>query len=292
MDRRHRRPLSGRQARLANRGAGFTLPGMTYAFLGAGKMATAMIEGMLRAGVCGADGIVAACPERALLDGLRASTGVRVTTSNAEAAGAGGVVLVCVKPGEVSAALAQAGDVLRGRLVVSIAAGVTLRRLAEAAVGCRVVRAMPNTPATVGLSATAYACGEGVTDADRAVVDGLFRAIGEVFPVEEEHLDAVTGLSGSGPAYFFRVVEALADAGVAVGLSADLAMRLAVATMRGAAELACVSGRPPAELREMVTSPGGTTAAGLAVLEERGVPAALRDAVAAAAARSRELSGG
>jgi pyrroline-5-carboxylate reductase len=265
---------------------------MTYAFLGAGKMATALIEGMLRAGLCAAEGITAACPEPELLEALKSSTGVRVTTSNREAAAACDVVLVCVKPGLVAEALSQAGDGLRGKLVVSIAAGVTLEKLRAAAAGSRVVRAMPNTPATVGFSATAFACGEGVTSADRGIVEGLFGAVGEVFAVDEDRLDAVTGLSGSGPAYFFMVVEALAAGGVSCGLPADLAMRLAVATLRGAAELAVAGGRNVTELREMVTSPGGTTAAALALLRERGVDVALGEAVAAAAARSKELSRG
>jgi pyrroline-5-carboxylate reductase len=264
---------------------------MKYAFLGAGRMASAIIQGMLRAKVCDAADIIAACPDADLLQNLRDTTSVNISDSNAQAASAAPVVVLCVKPQDAAKALSQCGESLKGKLVISIAAGLDLETLRHHCPGARIVRAMPNTPAIVGSSATAYACGPSTTKEDQDQANLVFSSIGEVYPVEEKLLDAVTGLSGSGPAYIFLVIEALADGGVASGLPRKLAQDLAVQTVLGSARLAKETAEHPAILREMVTSPGGTTAAALGELENRGVRAAFSQAVRAAERRAKELSG-
>ena len=264
---------------------------MKYAFLGAGRMASAIIQGMLRANVCEPSDIVAACPEPDLLQSLRDATSIKVVSDNAEAAAKAEVLVLCVKPQDAAKALKQTGEALKNKLLVSIAAGLSLDTLQKLAPGARVVRAMPNTAAIVGRSATAYAAAADTTPKDRELAESVFSSIGEVYPVEEKLLNAVTGLSGSGPAYVFLMIEALSDGGVSCGLPRKLAQDLAIQTVLGAAELAKATSEHPAVLREMVTSPGGTTAAALTELENRGVRAAFIEAVRAAERRSGELAG-
>jgi pyrroline-5-carboxylate reductase len=205
------------------------------------------------------------------------------------------VVVIAVKPEAVGTVLAEAaegGAKLESPLWISIAAGVTLSRLASSLPsGTRIVRAMPNTPALVRAGATAL-CGNAETDeADRGVASALFDAVGTVWwAPSEDLLNAVTGLSGSGPAYVFLLLEALGDAGVRVGLPRDAAYQLAFQTVYGAAKLAVESGEHPGVLKDRVTSPGGTTIAGMERLEAGGVRAAIYAAVEAATQRSRELS--
>jgi pyrroline-5-carboxylate reductase len=226
-----------------------------------------------------------------MLQGLQDSTAVRVTTSNEKAAKEAPIVLLCVKPHEAATAIEQAGAGVDGKLLISIAAGLTLGTLEKMAPRCRVIRAMPNTPALVGCGATAFATGPTATGADEVSAEAIFASVGVVSQVQEKLLDAVTGLSGSGPAYIFLIIEALTDGGVSCGLPSNLARRLAIQTVLGAAELAKETGEHPAILREMVTSPGGTTAAALAELEQHGVRSAFIQAVQAANRRSKELSG-
>lgn len=263
---------------------------MKYAFLGAGKMASAIIQGMLRGGECGAADIVAACPEPELLAGLMDTTSVRGVASNEEAAAGAEVVILCVKPADAAAAIWQAGAGLDGKLLISIVAGVPIDSLKELAPTCRIIRAMPNAAAMVGRSATAFAADEGATAADRAVAESVFSRIGTVYPVQEKMLNAVTGLSGSGPAYIYLVIEALSDGGVAAGLPRKLSLDLAVQTVAGAAEMVAATSEHPAILREMVTSPAGTTIAGLAELENRSVRSAFIEAVCTATGRAQELA--
>ena len=264
---------------------------MTYAFLGAGKMALALIHGMLRAKLCGASDILVSSRSKPGLENLVAATAVRGVTSNAEAVHGADVVILCVKPTDALKALTDAGSDWNGKLLVSVVTGLPISRLREAAPGSRVIRSMPNTAAMVGKSATALASESGVSRKDLATVEKIFKAVGEVFSVNEGQLDAVTGLSGSGPAYIYLVLEALSDGGVACGLPRKLALDLAIQTVQGAAEMVASTKEHPAVLREMVTSPGGTTIAALASLEKAAVRSAFIDAVKAAAARSRELSG-
>lgn len=264
---------------------------MKFAFLGAGRMASAIIQGMLRANVCAPSDIVAACPEPDLLQNLRDATAIPILTDNAAAVENAQAVILCVKPQDAATAIRQTGTALHGKLLISIAAGLSLETLQTLCPASRVIRAMPNTAAMVGRAATAYAAAQGILESDRQLADLVFSSIGEVYPVEEKQLDAVTGLSGSGPAYVFLMLEALADGGVLCGLPRKLALDLAIQTVLGAAELAKATSEHPAVLREMVTSPGGTTAAALAVLEQRGTRSAFLEAVRAAERRSRELAG-
>ncbi len=203
------------------------------------------------------------------------------------------VVLLAVKPQQMGALMAELAPVARPEtLWVSVAAGVSLATLRGGLGSERVVRVMPNTPALIGEGMVCFAGPEGLAEEDRRAVAALLAPLGRVQEVEEAQMDAVTGLSGSGPAYAFLVIEALAEAGIAEGLAAPLATELAAQTLRGAATLALESEDHPAVLRQQVTSPGGTTARGLAALEAGGARAALAAAVHAATARSRELGGG
>jgi pyrroline-5-carboxylate reductase len=217
---------------------------------------------------------------------------VRVVPSPAWATADADVVVVAVKPGDVLAALeACATSLPEGALVLSIAAGVPLATI-EGVVGTRpVVRAMPNTGALVGKGAAAIAAGTYAGEPDLALAERVLGAVGTVERVPEAHLDAVTGLSGSGPAYVFLLAEALTEAGVLVGLPRPTADALVRQTLLGAATLLAETGEAPEALRAAVTSPGGTTAAGLQALETHGFRAAVLDAVEAATARSRELGG-
>jgi pyrroline-5-carboxylate reductase len=256
---------------------------MTYAFLGAGKMALALVHGMLRAKVCGAADILVSSRSRPGLENFVAATAVRPMASNAEAVAAADLVVLCVKPTDALKAVRDGGADWSGKILVSVATGLKIGALQEAAPGARVIRAMPNTAAMVGKSATALAADARASGKDIAAAQKIFGAVGSVFPVAENHLDAVTGVSGSGPAYIYLVMEALSDGGVACGLPRKLALDLAVQTIQGAAEMVASTQEHPAVLREMVTSSGGTTIAALGVLEKQ--------AVRAAAARSKELSG-
>lgn len=260
------------------------------AILGGGRMGEALLAGLLDAGYDPTAVAVAEqhAPRREEL-GTRAP-GVRIGPSAAWAVADARVVVVAVKPGDVAGVLEGARDALPAdALVVSIAAGVTIADLEAAAPGRPVVRAMPNTPAVVRRGATVIAGGSRATDDDLATAERLLAHVGIVARVPEHLLDAVTGLSGSGPAYVFLVVEALTEAGVLNGLPRDLAERLVAQTVLGAAELLVASDEGPEALRAQVTSPGGTTAAGLRALEARSVRAAFLEAVTDATERSREL---
>jgi pyrroline-5-carboxylate reductase len=259
------------------------------ALLGGGKMGEALLGGLLDAGWdAGALAVAEVDADRRRVLEER-FPGIRVAPSPAWAVSDAEVVVVAVKPGDVTTALEQSLPSLGADvLVLSIAAGVRLATV-EAVVGERpVVRAMPNTAALVGRAATAIAAGRHATEAHLALAERVLGAVGVVVRVPETHLDAVTALSGSGPAYVFLVAEALIDAGVLTGLPRPVAETLTRETLLGAATLLADHESPEA-LRAAVTSPGGTTAAGLHVLEQRGVRAAILDAVRAAAARSREL---
>jgi pyrroline-5-carboxylate reductase len=273
------------------------LADLRIGFVGGGAMAEALIAGLVAAGVPAAR-LAVADPVAARRDHLAKRFGLRVTASNAEVVADSDIAVLAVKPGLVTGvlgALASASKASAGRpLWLSIAAGVPLRRLSGALpTGTRIVRAMPNTPALVRAGATALVAGEACSADDRARARQLFETVGAVWEAPAEGLlDAVTGLSGSGPAYVFVFLEALSDAGVRVGLPRDAASLLACHTVLGAARLALETGRHPAQLKDQVTSPGGTTIAGLERLEAGGLRAAVYEAVAAATARSRELGEG
>jgi len=270
--------------------------GERVGFIGAGAMGEALAGGLLAAGVP-AGQLVAADPDPARRKAVAERLAIRTTADAAEAVEASDVVVIAVKPSVVAGALAALRGLGEAALVrplwVSIAAGIPLRALAAALpAGARIVRAMPNTPALVRAGATAFVANDAARPDDRSAARRLFEAVGYVWEAgHEAQLDAVTGLSGSGPAYVFVFLEALADAGVAAGLPRDAAYQLAFHTVHGAAKLALESGRHPGSLKDQVTSPGGTTIAGLERLEAGGFRAALYAAVDAATRRARELGG-
>ncbi len=256
-------------------------------------MATALAQGFLRAGLVTPSDLVASDVEPAAREQFGRLTGARTSGDNSEVTAAA-TVFIAVKPQQVDGVIGDLREALGTRpLVVSIAAGVTLARLQAAlAPGARVVRVMPNTPALVGCSATAFALGSHSRPEDAAWVQQLFESVGVAFAVKEPLLDAVTGLSGSGPAYGYLMIEALSDGGVAAGLPRDIATRLAAQTLLGAARMVLETGQHPGALKDQVTSPGGTTIDGLHELEKAGVRAGLINAVRAAADKSRRLGGG
>ena len=265
----------------------------TIGFLGAGKMAEALIKGLIASGTVSAGQLVASerNPERA--EHMAELYEIKVFSKSFEVASASDVVIIAVKPQEMEPLLKEVGRDLTGdKLLISIAAGKTTGRIKELlGRSVPIVRVMPNTPALVGEGAIGLYAAPGVSDNEVRVARAIFEAVGTVVEVTDESLiDAVTGLSGSGPAYVFLFMEALVRAGVKAGLGADEATRLAVQTTFGAAKLAMESDKTLAELREMVTSPKGTTFEGLKKLEEGGFSKTVEDAVEAAAKRSRELS--
>ena len=256
---------------------------MTIAFLGTGKMATALAGGLGES-----QPLVGYDVSREALDAFTTATGAAAAGSIADAAAAD-VVVLSVKPQVMPAVLGDVAAAGGEGLIVSIAAGVTLETLEAALPSRRVVRVMPNTPSLVGCGAAAFARGSHATDDDATRCRDLLEAVGIAVEVPESSLDAVTGLSGSGPAYGFVIIEALADAGVRAGLPRPLAQTLAAQTLRGAATMVLETGEHPGVLKDAVASPAGTTIAGLAALEEHGLRGALHAAVEAATRRSQEL---
>jgi pyrroline-5-carboxylate reductase len=263
----------------------------TIGFLGAGKMATALAQGFLRAGLITKDRLSASDVITAAREAFGAATGAHPLATNAEVVAAAEVLFLAVKPDQVAGVLAGVSAQLdpRRHLLVSIAAGVSLAKLEAAAPGQRFIRVMPNTPALVGASASAYAVGSAATNADAELVQQLLGSVGVALKVPEKLLDAVTGLSGSGPAYGFLMIEALADGGVAAGLPRDIAQTLAAQTLLGAAKMVLETGQHPGALKDAVCSPGGTTIEAMHELEKGGVRGALMTAVRASAEKSKKL---
>jgi pyrroline-5-carboxylate reductase len=264
---------------------------LTIGFLGGGKMATALAKGVISAGLVKAAHILASDPTPDARVAFTAETGAKATTSNVGVVKGTHVLVLAVKPGCVAELLHEIHPhVTPQHLLISIAAGVTIAKLeAGLAQGTRVIRVMPNTPALVGASASAYALGKAATSADAALAQKIFSAVGIAFPLKESLLDAVTGLSGSGPAYVYMMIEALSDGGVAAGLPRDVATKLAAQTMLGSAKMVLETGLHPGALKDMVTSPGGTTIEGLHELEKGKMRGTLISAVRAAAEKSRKL---
>jgi pyrroline-5-carboxylate reductase len=261
------------------------------AFVGAGNMAGALIRGLIGTSTVSASRIVASDPDQARLGALRSELGIQVTEDNARAVHGATVVVLATKPQVFPKVLPGVAAALSpDALLISIAAGISTDIIERACPpGSRVVRTMPNTPALVGAGATAIAPGRRATDRDLDFAETLFRSVGICVRVPESQLDAVTGLSGSGPAYVFAMVEALRDAGAREGLSEETALQLASQTVLGAARLLLEQQESPEALRERVTSPGGTTRAGLDALESAGFADAIVRAVHAATRRSAEL---
>jgi pyrroline-5-carboxylate reductase len=275
----------GRQARQA------IMNGTRIGFLGAGNMATALISGLAASGAVEPAALRASDRDPARLEALRGEYGIVTHTDNAELVRWANVVVLAVKPQVVNVVLDECGALVgASHLLVSIVAGVPIRSLEEKlGPGARVVRAMPNTPALARAGATAVSAGSRATLEDLDLARRLFDAVGRTVVLSENHLDAVTGLSGSGPAYVLLVIEALADGGVQMGLPRDVALLLAAQTVQGSAKLLLDTNEHPARLKDKVTSPGGTTIAGLRALEDGGVRGAIMAAVERATHRATEL---
>ncbi|MBX3236490.1 MAG: pyrroline-5-carboxylate reductase [Nitrospiraceae bacterium] len=262
----------------------------SLAFLGGGQMAEALIGGLLASQASQPEAIWATDPAPARRDLLKSRFGIQVGEQNVAAVRQADMVVLAVKPQVMGPVLAEVGASMAGKLVVSIAAGVTTEWIKSKVTAPRgIVRAMPNTPALVREGVTALAYQGDLSSDDAAAVQHLFAAVGRVVTVEERLMDAVTGLSGSGPAYVFVAIEALADGGVKMGLPRATAELLAAQTVFGAARLVLERGEHPAKLKDQVASPGGTTIAGLHQLEAGGFRSCLMGAVEAATKRSQEL---
>jgi pyrroline-5-carboxylate reductase len=255
-------------------------------------MATALVKGMLRAGLAPVDAVCASDPLPAARESLHSGTGIEVLDSNHLVAARCDVLVLAVKPQSMRQVLDELRPfVTADHLIISVAAGVTIASIVEGlGPAARVVRVMPNTPALIGQGASAYAKGPRVGQEDEAVVNAFLSSVGVAVCVAESLLDAVTGLSGSGPAFVYLMVEALSDGGVRAGLPREIATLLAAQTVAGAARMVCETGLHPGVLKDQVASPGGTTIAGLHALERAGVRGAIIDAVEAAANRSAELA--
>jgi pyrroline-5-carboxylate reductase len=265
--------------------------GRKIGFIGGGNMAGALIRGLLHSKTVGAEQIRASDVKGERLTELHEKFSIQTTDDNAALSSWADVIVIAVKPQIVDRILSPVSSSLNeGDLVISIAAGVPLDAIeARLPLHARVVRAMPNTAAIALAGATAIAPGAHASSADLEVARALFEAVGRCVVLDESLLDAVTGLSGSGPAYVMLIIEALADGGVKVGLGRDTALLLAAQTVYGAAKLQLETGEHPGRLKDMVTSPGGTAIAGLHTLEAGGLRTTLIDAVEAASNRSAEL---
>lgn len=260
-------------------------------FIGGGKLAGSVMRGLVRAKFCAPGEILVSEPNDGARRALGEELGISLTAENAEVAEGAEIILIGVKPGVVLNVVEGMATATGDKLVISLAAGVRVASM-EGKGKARFMRAMTNTPAAVCQAATAIARGARTTDADLEKARQIFSSIGTVAEVEEAQIDAVTALSGSGPAFVYTVIEALAAGGRKCGLSPEVSLGLATQTVRGAAELALESGRSPEELRRMVITPGGTTAAGLAKMEEFATANGLAAAVEAANERAMEIAVG
>jgi pyrroline-5-carboxylate reductase len=262
------------------------------AFVGGGKMATAIARGLVQKQVWSAADIVAADVVSTARAAFTAATGVPCAESAIGLLSGADVVVLAVKPQVAAAAVKPLAAECAGKLVVSICAGLPLAKLGAWFGTDRVVRVMPNTPLMVGKGASVFACADGVKDVDRETVKRIFGTLGIVYELPESSMDAVTALSGSGPAYVFEMIQGLVDAAVGQGIPPDVALALTAQTVAGAAEMVQQRLGTPDELRTAVTSPGGTTAAGLAVFAKANYRGLLQDVLRAARDRSAELGKG
>ncbi|TFG92889.1 MAG: pyrroline-5-carboxylate reductase [Syntrophobacterales bacterium] len=258
--------------------------------IGAGNMGEALAGGIIVSGLARAEDITVHDIRKERLDHFRDTLHVGVSEDLGSAVEGSATVILAVKPQNMEEVLKSMVDAAAGRLIISIAAGVTLGFLEERlGKEARVIRVMPNTPALIGEGAAALAGGRNTTESDIATARRIFDSVGMTVVVEEKLIDAVTGLSGSGPAYGFSIIDALAQAGVSQGLEADTALKLAAQTMLGAAKLCLRGDRTPAQLTDMVASPGGTTIEGIKALRAGKIEETLAAAVEAATRRSKEL---
>lgn len=270
------------------------LKGKKIAIIGGGKMGSIIAQALISGKLVPAKDITVTDIDASRRDFLRSSLKIKVSDNNEKTAKEANVIILAVKPQNMTATLQEIKkSVNKSKVVVSIAAGITTGLIEKSlSKGVRVVRVMPNTPALVGAGAAAVSAGRFAKASDVKLARAIFNAVGISVETHEKLMDAVTGLSGSGPAYFFLFIEAMIEAGLKVGLSKDLSKKLAAQTMLGAARLCLESDKEPAQLREMVTSPNGTTFAGLKVMEEKNLRAIIVAAVDAATKRSKELAKG
>jgi pyrroline-5-carboxylate reductase len=264
---------------------------LNIGFLGAGKMATALARGFINAEIVFPKEMIASDPFDTARKHFAAEIGAKTVVANIDVAKFANILILATKPDQVPAALAEiSASFTKNHLLISIAAGVTLAKLEGALpAGSRVIRVMPNTPALVGEGASAFTLGKSATTADGELAKKLLSAVGVAIQVKESLLDAVTGLSGSGPAYVYQFIEALSDGGVASGLPRDIATKLAAQTVLGAAKMVLETGQHPGALKDQVTSPGGTTIEGLHALEKGKLRATVMSAVRAATEKSKKL---
>ncbi|MEP0913355.1 pyrroline-5-carboxylate reductase [Leptolyngbya sp. GB1-A1] len=260
-----------------------------FGIIGGGVMGEALLSRLLVQKLYQPSAVLVSEPQPQRREFLQTKYGVGVTADNQSIVDAASIILLAIKPQVFETVTASLKPSPQPQVILSILAGVPLTRLETAFPGQPVIRAMPNTPATVGMGMTAIAGGEHTQPAHLQQARQIFAAVGEVVEVPESLMDAVTGLSGSGPGYVAVMIEALIDGGVAVGLPRSIATQLAIQTVRGTTELLQTTGMHPAELKDQVTSPGGTTIAGIAQLEQAGIRSALIEAVRAACRRSQEL---
>jgi pyrroline-5-carboxylate reductase len=263
----------------------------TLTVLGCGTMGEAIVRGLLRSGRLEPSQIFATDRRAEVTAALHEKHGIRTTSDNLEACQAAQVVLVCVKPHEVGPLLSnpQMTALLAGKLIISIAAGVRLDQLAGWLPKSAVVRAMPNTPCLIGEGMTVIARGPGVTDAQAATAQEIFRCVGGCLEAEDKVMDAVTSLNGSGPAFAYIILEALTDGGVRMGLRRDIAMQIAAQMFQGAARMVLQTGMHPAALKDQVTTPAGSTIAGLLIMEDGRIRSVIARAVEEAAKTAAKL---
>jgi len=264
---------------------------MKIGFIGAGNMAEAIMKGIISAGVATREDVIAADVVKERRDIVSKAVGVKVTADNVEVVRSSNIVLLAVKPQNMAVVLEELKPYLTAdHLVISIAAGIRLGYIeSRLNFGVRIVRVMPNQPCMVSASASGFALGKSAKPEDRDTVLKILQSVGVAFPLEEKLLDAVTGLSGSGPAYIYMVIEAMADGGVLAGLPRDVAIKLAAQTAYGSAKTILETKVHPGEAKDMVASPAGTTIEGIRVLEKAGIRGAFIEAVEAGAKRSKEL---
>lgn len=267
------------------------LRGKRIAFIGGGNMAEALVAGVLRKGLTTPEHVAVGDPQSSRRELLAVRFGVATGADNRLVARGADLLVLCVEPQVLDGVLRELAPIIEGlSLLISVAAGYPLSRIqTHLKQATRLVRAMPNTPSTIGEGVTALSFAAGSSSEDRQLAESLFDAVGKVVVVEERLMDAVTGLSGGGPAYVFAMVEALADGGVLMGLPRATAQLLAAQTLAGAARMVLEQAVHPGLLKDRVASPGGTTIAGLRRLEEGRLRAALMSAVEAATRRSQEL---
>jgi pyrroline-5-carboxylate reductase len=268
------------------------MKGKKMSFIGGGNMAEAMLRGLLKKKIISPKQLLVSEPREERTRFLSQKYRIHVTSDNKAAVRFGKIIILAVKPQIIKGVLQEiAGVVTSKHVIISIAAGITIAFIAsQTGKDKRIVRAMPNTPSQIGEGAIALCGGGKATSHDIRVARELFAAVGTTVMIPETHMDAVTGLSGSGPAYIFLIIEALTDGGVKMGLPRDVAQSLVLQTIIGSGRMVLETGDHPSKLKDLVTSPGGTTIAGLHVLEEKGIRGALINAVVAASERSRELS--